>query len=176
MARRLGGFSGSDAAPYVGQRRERLIPNPAEGADWTFTLPAGAAYQLLLATATLTTGAEAGNRFPTLAFQNGDSLTFFRTVDSTAIPTGIAASISFGPDISTATGNSGQLATIALPFLILDAGWKITAITSGLLAKDQWSSIRLYLAELDDIDPARAPGHIPRSHIELDLEVADHAT
>lgn len=169
-------FSGSEAAPYVGQRRERIVPNPAAGKDWSFTLPAGAGYQLLLATATLVTSAQAGKRFPTLAFQNGDALTFFRTVDSAEVAPSQTASISFGPDVTTATGNSGDLVTIGTPFVILDAGWSIAAITSALQTEDQWSAIRLYMAELHDVDPAAAPGHPPHPHPVLELEVQPYAT
>lgn len=172
---RLPRFSGSDAAPYIGQRRERFPAVPAPGADWSFTLPSGADYQLLLATATLTTSAAVANRFPTIAFQNGDGLTFFRSVDNTAITATTAASISFGPDVTTGAGNSGQLVTISTPFVILDAGWRIAALTGGLDVADQWSAIRLYLAELDDLETIEAPGHVRHPHATLELEVEPHA-
>lgn len=168
-------FSGSDASAYVGQRRERFPAPPAAGADWSFTLPAGAAYQLLVGTATLTTSAQVANRFPTIAFQNGDGLTFLRTVDIAGIAATTTASISFGQDVTTGTGNSGQLATIETPALVIDAGWRIAAITVGLQTEDAWSSIRLYLAELDDFAPAQAPGHEHRHHERIELELVGRA-
>lgn len=172
---RLPRFSGSDAAAYIGQRRERFPPLPGPGVDWSFTLPSGAGYQLLLGTATLTTSAAVANRFPTIALQNGDGLTFFRSIDSTAIPATTAASISFGPDVTTGAGNTGQLVTIGMPFINLDAGWRIAVITGGLDVADQWSGVRLYLSELHDTDPAEAPGHRAHPVIEIDLEAHANA-
>jgi len=155
----IGGYPGSFAAlgypqttpqppnATLGITRSVTITNPAAGANWSITVPAGASWTLTSARATLATSATAANRIPDLQIKDGSGnivLDALAGVAQTATLTDVW-SWSVGAVTSTVLGATNS---VGLPGgFDLNAGWQIVQVTANLQAGDQWSSIVLGVTE-----------------------------
>jgi len=123
--------------------------NPAAGADFTVTVPAGKFWRVLSVSAQLVTDATVAARGPKLALDDGTTI-FYECVNS---GTGQAASstcqYSFAPGCSmeTASPASGVFKNFPIPECILMAGYRLRMITGAIQVGDQWSAIRVLVDE-----------------------------
>lgn len=129
-------------------RRSRivsLVANPAAGADWSQSVPAGHLWQLLGVTATLTTSAAVANRAVALVL--GDGTNPFLTIPAPAVQ---AASLA---GVYSWAGEGGGYAVgvrqlAPLPGLTLPPAWTLGSSTLLVDVGDQWSAVRLLLLDV----------------------------
>jgi hypothetical protein len=155
----IGGYPGSFAAlgypqtqpvppnASFGFTRSVTISNPAAGANWSITVPAGAAWVLLSARATLATSVTVASRVPDLRVQDGSGNTLLDAQAGVAQTASLTDAWNWAPGNVTATVLSA-VNLVALPTAFrLNAGWVIQQVTTGLQAADQWSAIALSVTE-----------------------------
>lgn len=148
--------------------REVLVANPAAGAEWSATVPAGAWWELLGVEYTLTTSAVVANRQSVLRTRDADSRTVLRAEQSATQAASLAvaytATPGLGAVVASTAGNSAPLAT---PPQILPAAWTVGTLTGNLDAGDAYSNITLQVREW-------SPGRIVRffRHLTDDIEAA----
>lgn len=126
-------------------RKTVLVSNPAAGADWSVTVPAGEFWHIQSLTATLATSAVVGNRAPRLEISDG-----VNRIDEIQPSTVQAASIAaqrWGMSPGGATPANSNGANVGgwggpQPFL-LSPGYILSTSTVNLDVGDQWSQIAL---------------------------------
>ena len=120
------------------------VPNPAAGADWSFTASATDKCLLLAVTAKLTTSATAANRRPALELEDQNDLTYwtgdagFPQVASLTVVYSWARGASIPPP--TAVADAERIA-LPLPWLRLQPNDTVESATAAIDAGDQWSAI-----------------------------------
>lgn len=144
--------------PIIGRMQDVRVAQPALGAPWSFTLPGGFAYRLALGYARLQSGALVGNREASLAIYDGDGNLRgrFRGGGNTSAKETIDLTYAAGVPSSTVGNPSVQ--HIAVPSVWLPGGWRYASLSTESSAEDQYSNVRLWLAEAFDPDPSIAPG------------------
>lgn len=140
-------------------RKTVLVANPAAGADWTVTVPAGEFWDVQSLTATLTTSAVVGNRAPRLEVSDG--VNRINEIQPSTIEAASLA-VRWGMSGGGSTGSNSNGAGIGgwsgpSPFL-LNPGYIISTSTVNLDVADQWSQIALDV--WFTIIPFSAPGVI----------------
>jgi hypothetical protein len=128
-------------------RRSRLVEvgaEPAAGADWAVTVPAGELWELVTVQAELVTDATVADRRPILSI--GDGVATFASIPSVAVQ---AASLTvahlWGQNLAATDGGSAQ--AMPLPKLLLQPGWTVAVDSTNLQAADAWSAPRLYVVQ-----------------------------
>jgi hypothetical protein len=129
-----------------GRMRSIAIANPAAGADWTETVPAGVAWILRAATATLTTAVAVATRQVDLQVTDATPNLLLSSPGGTSEAASLADAYSWfngGGSASVALSVTGGLpAEFRCP-----AGWIIKATTANIQAGDQWSKVVLTVEE-----------------------------
>lgn len=121
--------------------------DPGAGNDFSRLVVANARWEMLAVTATLTTSAAAGNRYPVLRFTSGGNGLFYGP-----IPAVIPASTTIVCAWTQGGVTEDRLATgvtiTSLPIgLQIASSTQIHSVTTGLLAGDVWSSITCMVRE-----------------------------
>lgn len=149
----IGWPGGRIASPTDGMGRDSFysIANPAAGADFSITLAVPGRSKVQNLKATLTTSATAGNRFPSFILNenNGVISNSYTVQDPTAVPASTTITYSLSTGVNVIRGGGAPIfATLPLP-----SDWRLTfqptisSSTQGLLAGDQWSTIRANVEE-----------------------------
>lgn len=128
-------------------RRSRVwVPGaqPAAGADWTVTVPAGHVYQVLSVAATLTTSAVVANRVPRLIYSDG--VADFLTVPPFAVvPASTGMRLSWFP---LALGlSTGVAESTSIPEVTLLPGGSLRSSTGLIDPGDQWTAVVLQVLD-----------------------------
>lgn len=134
---------------YAGVQREIRLDPPAPGADWTFQVPAGTWCRPILARARLVTSAAVANRVPVLTLADGDALAVWQCAPQAAQAATATVDYSAADSGAGPSAVLGGVAILPLPSVWLPAGWSVRIVTAAIDAADQWSAIRLVIAELD---------------------------
>lgn len=153
-----------------GVRRVVQVTNPAAGADWTVTVPAGVMWEVRAGVATLTTSATVDTRVPTMGVTVDDTLVW-----SVPWPSGQAAGkvVTFPVGTGMANGAvyaNGSSPALLLPDDLLPQGAVIATSTALLQVGDQWSGISLWVEEVYVTDPQLSED--ARLHAELERDIA----
>lgn len=115
--------------------------NPAAGADWAITVPAGARWRISSFAATLTTSATVANRIVRLQMNDAAVNNIMQTAPTAVIPASTTAVVSGFPGQSTPTTDPLTI-NVAMPGNpILPSAFRIVTSTIGIQAGDQWSAI-----------------------------------
>jgi hypothetical protein len=120
------------------------VGNPAAGADWTYTVPAGLRQRFIGAVAQLTASAAVANRTVILVLDDGTN-----TLASATSPVPQTASQAIvyeagnWPYSQSVAGVSTYLTFP--PGIVLMGGSRVRVSTVNLQAADQWSVIRVYV-------------------------------
>src|SRR5580765_5947487 len=113
----------------VAWRRFRVVQavaNPAAGADWSVTVPAGHLWELLGITATLTTSAAVANRAAAIVL--GDGVNPYLTIPAAVVQAATLAGVySWSGDAGAVALGVRQYGP--LPDLSVPAGWTIGSST-----------------------------------------------
>jgi hypothetical protein len=116
---------------------------PGAGADFVMTVPANFRFRAVSLSGLFTTSAVAGNRTVTLVIDDGANIL-------AQIPSGVTQIISLATQYTFADSVPNQpilnnVTCAPLPSnLILTAGMRIRSLTGGILAGDQWGTVRLF--------------------------------
>lgn len=125
-------------------RRVQPVAQPAAGADWSVTVPAGVLWELLAVRGLFTASAAVANRVPVLGFGS-------EGVTAAQVP--VAANITAGQAITVTWAQVGAALAfglfqiVPLPRVILEPGDTIGTATGAIDVGDQWSAVRLWLVE-----------------------------
>jgi hypothetical protein len=165
------GITSARGAPY-----DVLLPAPAAGKEWSYKLPSGYGYMVLLGHALFTSSAQVANRGAHLVILDGDGLVRWRSPSVRETPASKTDHVSFSSFGSYGISSQGGDTSIELPGIVIPAGWSLASETEGLQTEDTWTQLRLYLAQLLDDEPGRAPGESREPHLTIDLERGAYAT
>jgi len=134
--------------PLSGRGRIRVVTvaNPAAGADWSETVPAGVTWQLLAVNATLTTSSAVANRDVTLVATDASSDVLWQSSPGLNQGASTALGYAFFQGNSIAASLVAYLATLPIAMRLL-AGFIIKTSTANIQAADQWSAIVLTVEE-----------------------------
>ncbi len=130
--------------PYA---RPIAIANPAAGADFTITVPAGRTWEILGVAGQFTTSAVAGNRTPSLFLQVRGNPAGISITSGAVIPASQGNNMCWGIGLPAFGPLDGTLNTALPQRMLLNAGDKLGSSTAGILAGDQWSNIYLWVNE-----------------------------
>jgi len=127
--------------------RSVQIANPAAGADFTITVPTGARWELVSASALFTTAAAVANRHTLLVVDDGANIVY-ESAQTTAQIASLAIQHSWGQAIAASTDAGGLSDVNPLPARIaLVGGWRVRSSTGNIQAADQWSAIFISVRE-----------------------------
>lgn len=131
---------------------------PAVATDFTYTVPGESVWQLVAVTAKLVTDGTGANRTPSFTVTDGTATLF-------QLPIGVAITATLTTQVSwiygsafTNTSLTGAKLGVALPKLLLPAGFTFGPVTTNIQAGDQWSIINATVYEVfrGDIEHERA--------------------
>lgn len=153
-----------------GVRRIVNVKNPAAGADWSVTVPAGVQWKVIGGAANFTTSATVDSRHPFMIVKwDGYRLSTAGTVVSIAASSGLTLGITSDPAVAYAIGVAQEVG-LTLPNLYFPDGTTIGTNTASLQAGDQWSSIALWVEEVYVTDAQLSED--ARLHAELERDIA----
>lgn len=125
-----------------------LVPNPAAGAEWTYTHSGPSWILFRFGVATLATSAVVATRGVSLQVSHtGNTVGLFSAVATQAA--GATAKYSFAPVSNTFIAGAFVLVPLPAHILVKD-GMSFGSVTDQRDAGDQWSGIALYAEEFTD--------------------------
>lgn len=133
-----------------GQGRVRgiTLANPAAGADFSFTVPAGSGWTIESLYAHFVASATVANRVPRLVVRDPSAVTWV------FMPSNAAITASQGADLTWLKASNDRQAPAGLlewlvnmPPIFIPPGWQLLTITNAIAAGDQWSAIKLMVRE-----------------------------
>jgi len=120
------------------------IANPAAGAEFSITIPAGEYWKINQIYATLTTDATVASRRPVLALRDIAG-TQTRIPSAADITAGQAAKLHWFKGAGVINDATGLYQSMPFPMeLLLSPGYIILSATANIQAADQWSAISIY--------------------------------
>ena len=122
---------------------EQQIANPAAGAEWTFTVPAGQVMEILSLHWVLATSAAVANRVSGFEILDGAGNVVGIWRGGAVQAASLTENYSIGPfdGQSDPNGNFGAIIVPAPQGLHLPAGFTIRSLSQNLQAGDQYSQI-----------------------------------
>lgn len=126
----------------LGQSVTSTVANPAAGADWSYTVPAGISETLISVRAVLTTG---GAALTAPVILRISSPTGQIILDAAALSAqGAGATVTYVWSAGAQSTSSANFQQMSLPTgLRLMPGSTIQTISAGIVAADQWSAITI---------------------------------
>ena len=121
------------------------VANPAPGADWSLTVPAGHQYQLQSLRAVLGTSAAVANRVPEFKVTRGATVIWSQKAAG-VLAASVTGSFVLSPFASVSSNNGQQV--LPGPGFILQPGDVLSTTTSAIDAADQWSAIAATVQDL----------------------------
>lgn len=143
-------FPGNPVGDIPGVRETIALPQPAAGADWTHTLPAGYYGRLIWITTTFTASAAVANRNPGMTVDNGEGSVLRLNMGSNITANqSVAFSFINLPNFGTFTGAALPAWSMMFPLPWLSQGAILTSNVVGKDAADQWGPVKLWFERLD---------------------------
>jgi hypothetical protein len=138
-----------DRNPLVagGQVEVQTVADPAAGADFSFTLPAGFSYEIRSIAFRLVTGVTVANRTPMHQFTDDQDRVLCMVMPGNTVP----ASQTVQCNSESGFVSGAQIANTCLTWAIglrrtrLQPGWKVKSSVAFLQATDQISNVRITL-------------------------------
>lgn len=140
-----------------------LVPQPAAGKEWSYTLPSGHRYKVLLGYAECTSVSASSNLQPGFAIRTADGQ---RLWISWTPGTAAGTELHIIAWSTTASAPSPSLTfnrQLTVPDVWLPGGWEVGSFTTALEPTDQYQNIRMYLQRAFDRRPGEAAGELPHS-------------
>lgn len=133
-----------------GARRPIIVPNPAAGDDWQVVVPGGFEMLVEVGTAVLKCSEQDGERKVALQITDGN-LTVWQQFTGLEGKASETLRLNIGSSCDVAEGIVGDsTAGTPMPDVLLEAGWTIAVVTSGIQTEDQWEDVVLRTAQFDD--------------------------
>lgn len=135
-----------------GAPRRIAVISPAAGADWAFTVPTGARWELVAVLETFAAAIAVANRLARLIITDGTNNIVFVPAPAaiTASQTALQSYQAGGGGPMTADNTVPGSIVYEAPLpndVFLIGGWQVTSSTNGIQAADQYSAISLYVRE-----------------------------
>lgn len=135
--------------------REVIVAAPAAGVEWTATVPAGSSWEVLLVKSVLATSAVAGARVPALVVKDGDGNAVARFNPGVTLAANGSSVVTYVAGAGATPVQSGFVAPLPTPPLIMPAAWSFTSLTVSLDVGDAYTAIILQVREW-------SPGRVAR--------------
>jgi len=124
----------------------QTVANPAAGAEWTFTVPAGTKYYLKSLNYTLVTSATVATRISQILIDDGTRTLYKSEVNQTQAAS--LTTVYSGASGILDTTATVQSAHVSLPTdMALAAAWRVRTSTTAIQVADQYSAITLGLLQ-----------------------------
>jgi hypothetical protein len=147
------------AVPGSGNILSVASADPAAGAEYTHSVPAGKIWRIISLVLPFTTAVAVANRRPVLTIDDGANIVY-RAPVSADIPASQAAFIIAAPYAPSTVGVNNFL--VPIPELILPAGYRIRTLTTLIQGADDYGVARLMVEEWDAVavvDTVRTRGN-----------------
>lgn len=150
------------------------VANPAAGTDWEWKPRPGFFHVPIAIRAELKTNAEAGERFPELQLLEGNGLPLIESPVESFASASETLAVMWHKDGTGPSKVVNHKLGLWMPTELLDQGFVIRVVTTGLKATDQWENIRVWAEEFeispqhDDViyrDLRRRVEHLERSMV-----------
>lgn len=130
--------------------RSIQVAQPAAGAEWSVTVPAGQVWRLLMAFSQFTASGTVANRFPgQLKITDGVNI-LGQICHSVSVAAGGIVFVTLARGIPIAPANNNSNILLALPdAVVLPPGSIISTTTNGIQTGDQYSIISLLVESAD---------------------------
>lgn len=129
-------------AAGAGMSAAATVANPAAGADWTYTVPAGVTQSLISVRAVLTTGATAPTAPVILRITSPTGQIIADVAALSTQATGVAVTYMWSAGAQSTSSTNFQQMSLPTGLRLLP-GSTIQTITAGIVATDQWSAITI---------------------------------
>lgn len=121
------------------------VANPAAGADWSLTVPAGSEWRVKAVTCKLATNSTAATRVPALSIKDASGNVVLLAPPGTT--EGASNALTFGWGVSCLSATQGSVVMGAAPEITLPEGFVIGTNTAAIQTGDQWSLINLLIEQ-----------------------------
>lgn len=135
------------------------VTNPAAGADWGATVPAGKYWIVRACTFLFSTSATVANRLVRLILYAADGTTPIFVSDQGTAQAASQANSRYSAGQGLGSQGTTNPRTITLPSIVLAPGCKIGTSTALIDAGDTYTAINLWVDEVDS-DEYRRPGTV----------------
>lgn len=133
---------GPGAYGTTGVQVSQQFANPAAGANFVYTAPAGAPTRIISATGQLTTSAAVANRFFQVQIKDAGGNILAQFGNFTATPASTSLRITVATGVTQANSGAG-LAVVPNAIPLLQPGWQLVFFVSAADVADQLSAISL---------------------------------
>ena len=140
---------GADTYPDVYSRIDVFVsaqPNPAAGADLSFTVPVGVLWNVVSITALFTASAGVANRTISFVAKDQNAKIAYQYAIGTALTAGQTCTYTFSEDVVTPTSsaNGGNILE-PLPSTWFPSNWTFGTSTANIQSGDQWSVVGAWI-------------------------------
>jgi hypothetical protein len=129
-----------------------VVPAPAAGNEWAYTVPADSTYELLSVFFTLTTSATVANRSPSLHVNDPQGNTFVRIGAPATIAENNSTRVSGYAGLGIIQSTTTHNFSLPSPPIVVPGAWVITTNTIAIQAGDTYTNVRLLVRDLREYD------------------------
>lgn len=119
------------------------VADPAAGAEWTYTVPAGILLCPIAVRCTFVTSAVVANRYNRILFSDATPVALAATQLDLAIAASQTMLLHYAQGLTPVNPAAHGLKTAPCPIIYLQAGFTISSLTLAINAGDQYSQIRI---------------------------------
>lgn len=134
----------SGVTPLRRYPRTVLVPQPAAGSDWSYTVPGGVMWRLVTVLGQFATSAVVASRAPFLTVSDGATVYLKVPPQATQAASNTDQYVWWRDAPQYAVGGG---VVQPIPELTLMPGYAIAALTTALDVGDQWSGVVLHVIE-----------------------------
>lgn len=127
----------------VGWQTPVYLPNPAAGAEWSYTVDGRYYERLISARWRLTTSAAAGDRAPVFRLADADGNVVTSVAAAGLVAPSTVIDINLFPGLSALSTFTATTTWGFMPDMMIPPGWSWSVVTGSLDAADQESGIVL---------------------------------
>lgn len=173
----LGGtLRDSYGATLRGTTVDVAVQKPAEGKEWSFTLPGGYSYRWVLGYADFVAGEQIVNREAGFTILDGDGNRRYFQQSPCPIAQFLTQGIGYGIGGVLANYSGQRSPSLCIPAVWLPGGWRLASLTNRIESKDQYQNVRLLLEQAYDPEPGEAAGELHGAELTWDQLGVLHAT
>lgn len=140
---------GADTYPDLYTRVDVFVsaqPNPAAGADLSFTVPIGVLWNVVSITALFTASAGVANRTVNFQVKDQNGKLAYQYAIGTALTAGQTCTYTFSEDVVTPTSSAnGGVVLEPLPSTWFPSDWSFGTVTTNIQTGDQWSVVGAWI-------------------------------
>lgn len=147
-----------------GARQIEHLPQPAPGAEWSWTVPSGYFWRIISVFTELTTSVAVANRFPHTQILDPDGKPLAKLVSDHVVAASLTVPVTTFIEFEVAGLPEAAALLNSFPNVILEAGYIVRSFTPNLQPADQYSAPTLWLEQFEDRGDVYSESE---EHIEL---------